>query len=67
MGLSEDFQLAAEEATKLPEKVTNQDKLKLYGLFKQASAGDVNTGAPPQLSQALAAITGPLGRWRWRG
>ena len=44
MGLVEDFALAAEEATKLPEAVNNQDKLKLYGLYKQASVGDVSTG-----------------------
>ena len=37
MGLKEDFEKAAEEAKGLPEAVTNEDKLSLYGLFKQAT------------------------------
>jgi Acyl CoA binding protein len=45
MGLKEDFELAAEAAKTLPDSVSNEDKLKLYGLFKQATVGDVNTGA----------------------
>lgn len=45
MGLNEDFELAAESAKELPASVSNEDKLKLYGLFKQAKEGDVSTGA----------------------
>jgi diazepam-binding inhibitor (GABA receptor modulator, acyl-CoA-binding protein) len=44
MGLEEDFQLAADAAKTLPESIANDDKLNLYGLFKQATIGDVNTG-----------------------
>ena len=39
--LQADFDKAAEEAKTLPYSVTNDDKLKLYGLFKQATVGDV--------------------------
>ena len=46
MGVEEDFKLAADEAKTLPEKTTNDDKLKLYGLYKQGTEGDVNTSAP---------------------
>lgn len=44
MGLDEDFELAAETAKTLPASTSNEDKLKLYGLFKQAKEGDVSTG-----------------------
>lgn len=46
MGNSEDFMFAAEVATKLPSSTTDKDKLKLYGLYKQATTGDVTTCAP---------------------
>ena len=38
-----DFDKAAEDAKTLPDKTSNDDKLELYGLFKQATVGDVNT------------------------
>ena len=38
------FDKAAEDAKALPDKTSNDDKLSLYGLFKQATSGDVNTG-----------------------
>ena len=38
------FDKAAEDAKALPDKTSNDDKLSLYGLFKQATVGDVNTG-----------------------
>ena len=41
--LQADFDKAAEEAKTLPDKTTNDDKLILYGLFKQATVGDCNT------------------------
>lgn len=44
MGVPEDFELAAAAAKELPESVSNEDKLALYGLFKQSTVGNVNTG-----------------------
>lgn len=38
-----DFDKAAEEAKTLPDKTSNDDKLILYGLFKQATVGDCDT------------------------
>ncbi|XP_051201210.1 acyl-CoA-binding domain-containing protein 1 [Lolium perenne] len=46
MGLQEDFEEHAEKAKTLPESTTNEDKLVLYGLYKQATVGDVNTPKP---------------------
>lgn len=40
----EDFEKAAEEAKQLPSSVTNDEKLELYALFKQATHGDCDTG-----------------------
>ncbi len=41
----EDFDKAADDAkTQVPDKAANADKLALYGLFKQATVGDVNNG-----------------------
>jgi diazepam-binding inhibitor (GABA receptor modulating acyl-CoA-binding protein) len=42
----DDFDKAAEEAKALPDQTSNDDKLVLYGLFKQGTVGDVNTGKP---------------------
>merc|ERR1712023_598309 len=49
MVLEEDFKKAAEEAKALPDSVSNDDKLELYSLFKQANVGDVNTSRPGML------------------
>ncbi|KAH7294837.1 hypothetical protein KP509_27G021200 [Ceratopteris richardii] len=49
MGLAEDFDQAAKDALKLPATTTDQDKLILYGLFKQATVGDCNTARPGML------------------
>ncbi|KAB2006569.1 hypothetical protein E1A91_D11G364500v1 [Gossypium mustelinum] len=46
MGLKEEFEEYAEKAKTLPENTTNDDKLILYGLFKQATVGPVNTSRP---------------------
>ncbi|GMH37782.1 hypothetical protein BSKO_05655 [Bryopsis sp. KO-2023] len=47
MGVQEDFEKAAEEASNvIPSNITNDEKLALYGLFKQAKFGD-NTAAKP--------------------
>eukprot|EP00955_Chlamydomonas_euryale_P064159 358866-Chlamydomonas_euryale.AAC.6 len=54
--LQEDFDAAAAAAKELPGSIANDDKLALYGLFKQATVGDVNTGA-----RALDRC------WSWRG
>ncbi|MBA0561793.1 hypothetical protein Golob_018591, partial [Gossypium lobatum] len=42
----EEFEESAEKAKTLPENTTNDDKLILYGLFKQATVGPVNTSRP---------------------
>ncbi|GMI79594.1 acyl-CoA-binding protein 6, ACYL-COA-BINDING PROTEIN [Hibiscus trionum] len=46
MDLKEEFEEHAEKAKTLPENTTNADKLILYGLFKQATVGPVNTSRP---------------------
>ncbi|XP_051130102.1 acyl-CoA-binding domain-containing protein 1 [Andrographis paniculata] len=46
MGLKEDFEEHAEKAKTLPESTTNENKLILYGLYKQATVGDCNTSRP---------------------
>jgi diazepam-binding inhibitor (GABA receptor modulating acyl-CoA-binding protein) len=40
------FEAAAQDAKKLPKKPDNDTLLKLYSLYKQATAGDV-TGSRP--------------------
>jgi diazepam-binding inhibitor (GABA receptor modulator, acyl-CoA-binding protein) len=55
--LQEDFDVAAEEAKALPESTTNDDRLALYGLFKQATVGDNTTSKP--------GIFDPKGRAKW--
>lgn len=44
--MTEAFNKAAESAQNLPQRPSNEELLKLYGLFKQASEGDV-TGERP--------------------
>ncbi|MBD4017447.1 acyl-CoA-binding protein, partial [Xanthomonas citri pv. citri] len=44
--LKEDFEQHAEKAKTLPENTTNEDKLILYGLFKQATVGPCDTSRP---------------------
>ncbi|KAL3738561.1 hypothetical protein ACJRO7_020002 [Eucalyptus globulus] len=41
--MQEDFEEYAEKAKTLPESTTNENKLILYGLYKQATVGPVNT------------------------
>lgn len=43
----EEFDKAAEEV-KAYAQCTNEEQLELYGWFKQANIGDVNTGASPR-------------------
>jgi diazepam-binding inhibitor (GABA receptor modulating acyl-CoA-binding protein) len=40
------FENAVADAAKLVSSLTNEEKLKLYALYKQATVGDVNTPAP---------------------
>eukprot|EP00461_Guttulinopsis_vulgaris_P010231 UN10305 len=40
------FAAAAEKAKTLPATTTNEEKLKLYGLYKQATVGDINIDQP---------------------
>jgi acyl-CoA-binding protein len=44
--LKAQFETAADEATKLPKRPDDNTMLKLYSLYKQATAGDV-TGKRP--------------------
>ncbi|KAF8378977.1 hypothetical protein HHK36_028403 [Tetracentron sinense] len=46
MGSKEEFEVYAEKAKTLPETTTNENKLILYGLYKQATVGPVNTSRP---------------------
>ncbi|XP_076889009.1 acyl-CoA-binding protein-like [Bidens hawaiensis] len=46
MGLKEEFEEYAEKAKTLPAGTKNEDKLMLYGLYKQATIGPVNTDRP---------------------
>ncbi|GMN40740.1 hypothetical protein TIFTF001_009963 [Ficus carica] len=42
----EEFVEFAEKAKTLPDSTTNENKLILYGLYKQATVGPVNTSRP---------------------
>lgn len=42
--LQEEFDKAAEDVKKVQTRPTDQELLDLYGLYKQALVGDVNTG-----------------------
>lgn len=44
----QEFEKAAKEVNELKNKPSNDELLKLYGLYKQATVGDVNTGKSPQ-------------------
>ncbi|KAJ4779080.1 Acyl-CoA-binding protein [Rhynchospora pubera] len=46
MGLQEDFEQHAELVKTLKTKPSNEDLLILYGLYKQATVGPVNTDRP---------------------
>lgn len=53
MGLKEDFEQASVESKQLPERPSDENMLKIYALYKQASAGDV-TGDRPGLFDFVA-------------
>ncbi|VAI69059.1 unnamed protein product [Triticum turgidum subsp. durum] len=44
--VQEEFEEHAEKAKTLPDTTTNESKLCLYGLYKQATVGPVNTARP---------------------
>jgi diazepam-binding inhibitor (GABA receptor modulating acyl-CoA-binding protein) len=44
--LKDKFAAAAKDAVKLPKEPNNDDKLEIYALYKQASAGDVKGNRP---------------------
>ncbi|XP_059645432.1 acyl-CoA-binding protein isoform X1 [Cornus florida] len=46
MGLKEEFEEHAQKAMTLPENTSNENKLILYGLYKQATVGPVDTSRP---------------------
>ncbi|KAL2901005.1 Acyl-CoA-binding protein [Bienertia sinuspersici] len=61
MALKEEFEQYAEKVKSLPS-ATNEDLLVLYGLFKQATVGDVNTSCPGIFDQKGRA------KWNaWKG
>ncbi|KAK8712158.1 hypothetical protein V6N13_147405 [Hibiscus sabdariffa] len=49
MGLKEKFEEHAEKVKTLPAALSNEDMLILYGLYKQATVGPVNTSRPGML------------------
>ncbi|XP_010478598.1 PREDICTED: acyl-CoA-binding protein [Camelina sativa] len=50
MGLKEDFEEHAVEVKKLTTLPSNEDLLILYGLYKQATVGPVDTSRPGMFS-----------------
>ncbi|CAK9142812.1 unnamed protein product [Ilex paraguariensis] len=46
MALKEEFEEYAQKAKTLPDTTTNENLLIIYGLYKQATVGPVNTSRP---------------------
>jgi diazepam-binding inhibitor (GABA receptor modulating acyl-CoA-binding protein) len=46
MALLEDFNTAVAQSKDLPSRPSNEDLLQMYGLFKQATDGDVSGDRP---------------------
>ncbi|XP_028326109.1 acyl-CoA-binding domain-containing protein 7 [Gouania willdenowi] len=57
MTLQEDFEKVAEDVKKVKTRPTNEELLSLYGLYKQAMVGDVNTEKP--------GVLDPKGKAKW--
>ena len=57
MSLQDDFAKAQAESKNLPERPDNMTLLKIYALFKQGSAGDVEGSRP--------GFTDMVGRAKW--
>ena len=53
MNLSDQFQQASADSKNLPERPDNMTLLKIYGLFKQGSAGDA-AGERPGMTDFVA-------------
>ncbi|XP_073130720.1 acyl-CoA-binding protein [Henckelia pumila] len=51
MSLKEEFEEHAKLAKTLPNTTTNENLLILYGLYKQATVGNVNTSRPGIFNQ----------------
>ncbi|XP_042432438.1 acyl-CoA-binding protein-like [Zingiber officinale] len=51
MGLKEEFEEHAEKARTLPNTTTNESLLIIYGLYKQATVGPINTSRPGIFNQ----------------
>ncbi|ETE61511.1 Acyl-CoA-binding protein [Ophiophagus hannah] len=49
MTLQADFEAAAEKIKKLKSKPTDDELKELYGLYKQATVGDINIECPGML------------------
>jgi acyl-CoA-binding protein len=57
MGLKEQFEQAVADSKNLAERPDNQTLLKLYALYKQSTAGDVDGKRP--------GFTDMVGRAKW--
>ncbi|XP_008297778.1 acyl-CoA-binding domain-containing protein 7 [Stegastes partitus] len=57
MTLQADFEKAAEDVKKVKTRPTNEELLELYGLYKQAIVGDINTDRP--------GVLDPKGKAKW--
>lgn len=55
MSLEDDFQAAVAKMNAHTGSVDNQDKLRLYALYKQATAGEVQGKRPGALSMVARA------------
>ena len=55
MGLEEDFQAAVDAVSNKINKTLSNDELQeIYGLYKQATVGDINTSRPGMLDFKVA-------------
>ncbi|MBJ6108307.1 acyl-CoA-binding protein [Hymenobacter sp. BT523] len=61
MNLNEQFQAAAQQVNNLPDNVAAQHMTELYGLYKQATEGDVNMKPDEVDPNAADQASGPAG------
>jgi acyl-CoA-binding protein len=61
MDLNEQFQAAAQQVNSLPGSVAAQHMNELYGLYKQATEGDVNMKSGEVDATAADQASGPVG------
>jgi diazepam-binding inhibitor (GABA receptor modulating acyl-CoA-binding protein) len=52
--MSAEFTAAADKVKRLKTKPSDQDMLEVYGLYKQATVGDINTERPGTFSMDFA-------------